>query len=421
MSLEGFHPIIQTWFTRCVGDPTDIQRRAWPLIQQGSHVLVTAPTGCGKTLAAFLWAIHQLASGHWETGQTRVLYVSPLKALNNDIQRNLLTPLSQLKDCFEQEGQALPEIRVVTRSGDTPAQERQRMRRSPPEILITTPESLNILLTAKGYQHLLVGLKTVILDEIHAVVAGKRGTHLITAVDRLVPLAGEFQRIALSATVKPLDTVARFVGGYKQTAPQTYIPRRVEIVQSSASKTYDLRVDFPAQARQHLTEDSWWPVLTDRFRSQLHANRATLLFANSRRLVEKVSRLINEAEEEVLVYAHHGSLSKEIRLAVEQKLKRGELRGIVATNSLELGIDIGSLDEVLLIQTPFSVASTVQRLGRAGHRVGEVSRGVLYPTYGGDFLTAAVMTRAVYEGDIESVAPVRAPLDVLQQTLARRR
>ncbi len=417
MSLSGFHPVMQQWFASAIGTPTDVQCRAWPLIQQGKHVLVTAPTGCGKTLTAFLWPLHQLLSGAWEAGQTHVLYVSPLKALNNDIQRNLLTPLSQLRECFAQAGLSTPEIRVVTRSGDTPAQERQRMRRRPPEILITTPESLNILLTAKGYRHLLAGLKTIILDEIHAVVAGKRGTHLITAVDRLVPLAGEFQRIALSATVKPLDTVARFVGGYRQTAPETYVPRAVDIVRSPQSKSYDLRVDFPAHAREHLTEDSWWPVLVDSFRKQLHTNRATLLFANSRRLVEKVARLINEAEDAVLVYAHHGSLSKEIRLAVEQKLKNGDLHGIVATNSLELGIDIGSLDEVLLVQTPFSVASTVQRLGRAGHRVGEVSRGVLYPTYGGDFLTAAVMTRAVYEGDIEDVSPVQAPLDVLTQVI----
>ena len=418
MSLNYFHPIIQQWFTENIGTPTAIQNKAWPLIQEGQHVLVTAPTGCGKTLTAFLWALHQLIRGAWEAGQTRVLYISPLKALNNDIQRNLLTPLTELQDLFAARGIPIPEIRVLTRSGDTPPHERQRMRRRPPEILITTPESLNILLTSKNALPLLTGIQTVILDEIHAVVDSKRGTHLITAVDRLVPLAGEFQRIALSATVKPLDLVARFVGGYRQTGPETYAPRSVVTVTSKETKTYDLKVDFPEDAREKMVENSWWPGLIDHFRAVLKDSRSTLLFANSRRLVEKVARLINEAEEEeVLVYAHHGSLSREIRLAVEQKLKQGELRGIVATNSLELGIDIGSLDTVLMIQTPFSVSSTIQRLGRAGHRVGQVSRGSIVPTHGADFLAAAVMARAASEEEIESVAPILGPLDVLTQVI----
>jgi ATP-dependent Lhr-like helicase len=417
MSLNGFHPIIQQWFTDRIGTPTAIQNKAWPLIQEGRHVLVTAPTGCGKTLTAFLWALHQLIRGAWETGQTRVLYISPLKALNNDIQRNLLTPLAELRDFFAARSTPMPEIRVLTRSGDTPSHERQKMRRRPPEILIITPESLNILLTSRNALPLLTGIRMVILDEIHAVVDSKRGTHLITAVDRLVPLAGEFQRIALSATVKPLDLVARFVGGYRQTGPETYVSRSVVTVASSETKTYDLKVDFPEDAREKMIEGSWWPGLIDHFRAVLKNGRSTLLFANSRRLVEKVSRLVNEQEQEVLVYAHHGSLSKEIRLAVEQKLKQGELRGIVATNSLELGIDIGSLDTVLMIQTPFSVSSTIQRLGRAGHRVGQVSRGSIVPTHGADFLVAAVMARAVSEKDIEEVVPIQGPLDVLTQVI----
>ena len=417
MSLNGFHPIIQRWFTERIGTPTAIQNKAWPLIQEGRHVLVTAPTGCGKTLTAFLWALHQLIRGAWEAGQTRVLYISPLKALNNDIQRNLLTPLKELQDFFAARDTPMPEIRVLTRSGDTPSHERQKMRRRPPEILITTPESLNILLTSGNALPLLTGIRTVILDEIHAVVDSKRGTHLITAVDRLVPLAGEFQRIALSATVKPLDLIARFVGGYRQTGLESYVPRSVVTVSSGETKAYDLQVHFPEDAREKMIEDSWWPGLIDHFRAVLKDHRSTLLFANSRRLVEKVARLINEQEQEVLVYAHHGSLSREIRLAVERKLKQGELRGIVATNSLELGIDIGSLDTVLMIQTPFSVSSTIQRLGRAGHRVGQVSRGSIVPTHGSDFLVAAVMARAVSEEDIEEVTPVMGPLDVLTQVI----
>ncbi|MEJ2111232.1 MAG: DEAD/DEAH box helicase, partial [Acidobacteriota bacterium] len=417
MSLNDFHPIIRQWFTEKIGTPTVIQDKAWPLIQEGRHVLVTAPTGCGKTLTAFLWALHQLIQGTWETGQTRVLYISPLKALNNDIQRNLLTPLKQLQDFFAARDTHMPEIRVITRSGDTPSSERRKMRRHPPEILITTPESLNILLTSRNALPSLSGIRTVILDEIHAVVDSKRGTHLISAVDRLVPLAGEFQRIALSATVKPLDLVARFVGGYQQTGPDTYVARPVVTVASGESKVYDLKVEFPDDAREKMIEDSWWPALIDHFRAVLNNNRSTLLFANSRRLVEKVARLVNESEQKVVVYAHHGSLSREIRLAVEQKLKQGELRGIVATNSLELGIDIGSLDSVVMIQTPFSVSSTIQRLGRAGHRVGQVSRGSIVPTHGADFLVAAVMAHAVSEQDIEKVNPVREPLDVLTQII----
>ncbi|MBI4767299.1 MAG: DEAD/DEAH box helicase [Deltaproteobacteria bacterium] len=418
--LLFFHPLIRKWFRESLGVPTDIQLRAWPEIALGKHALITAPTGSGKTLTAFLWAINQLITGAWEPGRTRVLYVSPLKALNNDVQRNLIRPIEELKAFFLRAEENFPPIGVLTRSGDTSAEDRRQMLRRSPEILITTPESLNILLSSRNGRGLLEGIATVILDEIHALVGSKRGTHLITAVDRLVLLSGEFQRIALSATVKPLATVAEFVGGYRlkgRGKAGHYEKRKVEIIRSKEKKSYWIEVRFPPEAREHLVEASWWPALVESFKEIIRANRSTLLFANSRRIAEKVTRLINEGGEEELAYSHHGSLSREIRLAVEQRLKQGELKAIVATSSLELGIDIGDLDQVILIQTPPSISSAIQRIGRSGHSVGGLSRGLLYPTHGRDFLNAAVIAEGVMGQDIEAVRPVESPLDVLAQVI----
>ena len=419
-ALALFDPVIRKWFTERLGEPTDVQAKAWPEIAKARHALVTAPTGSGKTLTAFLWAIHQLVTGAWHTGQTRVLYVSPLKALNNDIRLNLITPLEELAAYFREADRAFPQIGVLTRSGDTPAEERRQMIKHPPEILITTPESLNIILSSRSGSRLLTGIATVILDEIHAVVGTKRGTHLITAVERIVRLTGEFQRLALSATVKPVEKVAEFVGGYVQRGDARsahYERREVRIIRSADEKQYAIDVRFPIDAREKLVDDSWWPALIESFKEIIRAHRSTLLFANARRMAEKVTRFINEGEPQELAYAHHGSLSREIRLAVEQRLKKGELKAIVATSSLELGIDIGELDRVILIQTPPAISSAIQRIGRSGHRVGSTSRGLLYPTHGRDFLNAAIIAKSVVEQDIEPINPIDAPLDVLAQVI----
>ena len=413
--LEQFHPLIRSWFSESLGTPSGIQLRAWEEIAKGRHLLVTAPTGSGKTLAAFLWAINQLLTGAWPGGATRVLYISPLRALNNDVRRNLITPLEELRDYFAGAGLPFPTLQVQTRSGDTPGNERRRMLKSPPEILITTPESLNILLASKGSRGLLTGIRTVILDEIHAVAGTKRGTHLITALERLVPLSGEFQRIALSATVRPLETVADFVGGLQEIGGE-YRRRPVAIVRGERTKEFSLRISAPEEGATGAGEELW-PALARRFCQIIDAQRSTLLFANSRRTTEKVTRLINEEAGEELAYAHHGSLSREIRLAVEERLKAGELKAIVATNSLELGIDIGRLDSVVLIQTPRSISSAIQRIGRSGHGVGEVSRGLLFPTRGMDFVAAAVVARSIADGEIEELRPVEAPLDLLAQII----
>ncbi len=429
--LSVFDPLVQTWFRQRFENATEIQQRSWPSIAASKNVLLTAPTGSGKTLTAFLWALNQLLVGAWPGGSVRVLYISPLKALNYDIERNLAGPLRELQAVFEKAGRPAPEVRVLTRSGDTPSRDRQRMLRRPPEILITTPESLNILLTSRGGRRLLGELQTVILDEIHAVAAGKRGAHLMSAVDRLVPLSGEFQRIAISATIRPLERIAEMVGGYiaEHSGESVHYRRRpMEIFRARGRKKYRIKVAaIPAPAEPAVPgddrdvsaspADTLWSAFADRFRRIIRANRSTLLFANSRRTTEKVTRLINEGLPRELAYSHHGSLSREIRSVVEERLKKGELAAIVATNSLELGIDIGNLDEVVLIQTPPTVSSAVQRIGRSGHGVGETSRSQIFPTHGRDILDAAVVAKCVLDEDIEEVQPVECPLDVLAQVV----
>ena len=294
-------------------------------------------------------------------------------------------------------------MRAATRSGDTPQGERQRLLRRPPEILITTPESLLLLLTTTRGRQALATVETVIVDEIHSIVENRRGASLATSLERLVEIAGEFQRIALSATVRPIETVARFVGGSDADGR----PRAVGTVRARTDKEIELSVRFPEAARQAAENGKKvWDPLSDTFRDVIDANRSTLFFANSRRLTEKITLKLNDDTVSPIAYAHHGSLSREVRTEVEQRFKDGELKAIVATNSLEMGIDIGDLDEVVLVQSPPSLAASLQRIGRAGHNVGDTSRGSLFPTHARDFLEAAAIANAVQAREIEPLAAI---------------
>jgi len=424
-ALEPFDRDVRRWFEETFGEATEIQRLAWPEIAAGRHALVSAPTGSGKTLTGFLWPLDRLLTGDWPGGGVRVLYVSPLKALNTDIERNLRTPLAELRARLTSAGREPASVRVGIRSGDTPQNERAKQLRRPPEILITTPESLNLLLLSKSAPRLFSGLRLVLLDEIHAVAATKRGTHLMLAVERLTRLAGEFQRVAISATARPPEVVARFVGGRRllRAAGGTarWEEREVAVVRSEAAKSYELRVRYPFPPGETIVDersgDEFWRRTAADLRDRIAEVRSTIVFTNSRRMAEKVTRFVNEAAGRDLAWSHHGSLSRELRSAVERRLKEGSLPAIVATSSLELGIDIGALDRVVLLQSPRSLASAAQRIGRAGHRAGETSRAIFLPTHPRDFLDAAIAARSVAAGEIEPLRPLRAPLDVLAQSL----
>lgn len=415
--------MVRAWFARTFAAPTEIQRRCWGPLADGEHVLAVAPTGSGKTLTGFLWPLDRLLTGGWEGGGLRLLYVSPLKALNVDIERNLVAPLAGIAAALEAAGLPPRPVRVGVRSGDTPPAERARQVRRPPEILITTPESLNLLLLQRRAGQLFSGLRMVLLDEIHAVAGNKRGTHLITAVERLAQLVGEFQRVAISATVRPVDRVARFVGGYRLErgagGEPLHLRRPVRVIEAAERKRYELAVRAlpgPADGESG-PPDAAWLRLAEELRARITEARSTLVFTNSRRQAEKLTRLINDAAGRELAWSHHGSLARELRTAVERRLKEGALPAIVATSSLELGIDVGALDRVLLIASPPTLASAAQRIGRAGHQVGRASRALFYPVHARDFLDCAVAARAVLEGEIEPIEVVRAPLDLLAQTL----
>jgi ATP-dependent Lhr-like helicase len=423
-----FHPLLWTWFTETYGKPTPVQEAAWPFIARGEHILALAPTGSGKTLTAFLGALSRFIDGTYRTGTLSVLYVSPLKALNEDIRRNLLEPVAALAARFAREGLDFPEIRVETRSGDTPQGERRRFLKSPPGILALTPESLAIILLNPRGRQVLSGVRCVILDEIHAVLGTKRGGFLACQIDRLALLAGEFQRVALSATVKTAEAAADFVGGLRAAeVPGDYEKRPVRILRPPAEKKIDLVVDYPQNpeppgisppgTRREAPGGGRYEALTEAVLERIRQNRTTLIFTDSRRRSERIAFLLNQRAGETVAFAHHGSLSREIRRGVEQRLAEGRLPCVVATGSLELGIDIGAVDEVILAGSPGLASAALQRIGRSGHGVGMTSRGRIIPFHGMDLALAAALAGAVRDREIEDARSIENPLDILAQII----
>jgi ATP-dependent Lhr-like helicase len=407
MPLQPFHPTIARWFAERVGVPTAPQVRGWPAIRSGAHVLIAAPTGTGKTLAAFLWALDSLArEGAALTDETRVLYVSPLKALGNDVQKNLQAPLEELRA----RDPSFPAIRVVVRSGDTPQSERAKMLRRPPHVLVTTPESLYILLTSDGGRAMLAKVRTVIVDEIHAVLGDKRGSHLALSLERLEALVGSagrsLQRIGLSATQKPLEDVGRFLVG---------TGRDCVLVDEGHRRAMDLEVILPPSPLENVCSHETWSEIYRQIGELVTAHRTTLVFVGTRKMAERVAAQLSKVLGEDAVGCHHSSLSKERRLDAEQRLKAGRLRALVATASLELGIDVGDVDLAVQVGTPRSIAAFLQRVGRSGHGVGRTPKGRLFPLTRDELVEAAALLRAVREGILDRTPQPSAPLDILAQ------
>ena len=465
-SLDRFSPPVRSWFAATFAEPTPAQDQGWSAIAEGHHSLILAPTGSGKTLAAFLWAIDQVMTSEApeREARTRVLYISPLRALAVDVEKNLRAPLHGIRLAADRLGTAVHQPTVGMRTGDTPPDERRRLISRPPDILITTPESLYLMLTSRA-RHTLASVSTVIVDEIHSVAATKRGTHLSLSLERLALLTrSQPQRIGLSATQRPLDEVARFLAGYAEDAGAVhagsgepdgqdrprYQLRPVSIVDVGSTKEMEVEIVVPVEDMGDLgrveegavpgpadggqPRASIWPAVHPRLLELVLSHRSTLIFANARRLAERLATRLNElhlqgssrageadgtspTEGEELVKAHHGSLSREQRLRIEDELKSGELRGLVATSSLELGIDMGAVDLVVQVESPGSVASGLQRIGRAGHQVGEPSRGKVFPKHRGDLLEAAVVVERMRAGLIEQTRYPRNPVDVLCQQI----
>src|SRR6476646_2172841 len=415
MPLSGFHPLITDWFASSVGTPTDVQVQAWPAIQSGQDALIAAPTGSGKTFAAFLSSIDQLfkqALNCELDDRTQVLYVSPLKALSNDIQKNLQQPLAAIGQAALQAGLLMPELRVLVRTGDTPMADRQQMLRRPPHILVTTPESLFILLTAEKSRRLLQTVRTVIVDEIHALAPNKRGAHLALSLERLEALTlTKPQRIGLSATQRPIELVARFLAGDRA------LPTVIDV---GHKRRMDVGIEVPKDELSAVVTNAIWSDIYDRVAELVRAHRTTLVFVNTRRLAERVSHHLEERLKDLgpdAVAAHHGSLSRQIRFSAEERLKSGKTRVVVATASLELGIDVGTVDLVCQIGSPRAIAIGLQRVGRSGHWVGAMPKGRLFATTRDELVECAALVRSIRLGELDRTEIPRNPLDILAQQM----
>ena len=433
--LDLFLPPVRQWFRAALGEPTPPQRLGWPLIAAGQNTLILAPTGSGKTLAAFLACLDQLWRQPQQPRGVRVLYISPLKALNNDIHRNLQAPLAGVAETARSLGQELPVIDVAVRTGDTPTAERQRLLRRPPHVLITTPESLHLLLTSRA-RETLTGVTHVIVDEIHALCPNKRGVFLALLLERLqaINLRG-FVRIGLSATQRPLETVARFLGGQDLNADGTETPRPVAVVDAGLRKDLDLRVLSPVAHFGPLPEKTIWPSIYRLLGEQIRQHRSTIVFANNRRSVERITAQLNQEPDDgqtpvnpnwlagsreaetPLARAHHGSVALEVRQQIEQALKDGRLPAVVATASLELGIDMGPVELVCQVESPGNVARGLQRVGRAGHLVGQKSKGRLIAKTLMDLLEQVVLAQEMVAGRVEALQVPINCLDVLAQQI----
>ncbi|MDQ6857263.1 MAG: DEAD/DEAH box helicase, partial [Candidatus Dormibacteraeota bacterium] len=423
--LSLFTPAAQSWFADALGEPTEVQARGWPEIAAGRNALLCAPTGSGKTLAAFLWFVDSIGRSPEppQAQRCRVLYISPLKALTVDVERNLRAPLRGIALAAQRRDEPFREARAAVRSGDTPSVERRNLVRHPPDILITTPESLFLMLTSAA-RETLRNVTTVIVDEIHALAGTKRGAHLALSLERLCALTEtDPQRIGLSATQRPLSEVARFLGGGG---------REVAIVDAGVRKPMELTIEVPVDdmsdldrgaersgdvSTPHAPRRSIWPAVTPRLLELIREHRSTIVFVNSRRLAERLSGQLNDLAGADLVRAHHGSIAREQRTVVEDMLKEGRLPAIIATSSLELGIDMGAVDLVVQVGSPLTVASGLQRIGRAGHSVGAASRGTIFPTHRGDLLEAAAIAERMLDGAIEETRVPRNPLDILAQQI----
>ena len=415
MGNSDFHPAVSDWFSDAFEAPTPVQKAAWEAIRNHSNVLIAAPTGSGKTFAAFLCAINDLVEQSRKRplpDGVQVLYVSPLKALSNDIERNLQMPLAGIDQRLADQGERSSGIRSMVRTGDTTPGERAQMRRRPPQVLVTTPESLYLLLTSDSGRGILAGVSTVIVDEIHAVAASKRGSHLSLSLARLDALLRERggaapRRIGLSATQKPIGLIAEFLSGGQPC----------EIVDTGHQRHRDLALELPGSPLAPVMANEVWEEIYDRLEVLIGEHRTTLIFVNTRRLAERLARHLAERLGEEAVTAHHGSLSREHRLSAEQALKAGQLRALVATASLELGIDIGHVDLVCQLGSPGSISAFIQRVGRAGHAVGETPKGRLFPLSRDDLVESVALLKSVEQGLLDAVQIPAAPLDVLAQQL----